>query len=81
MADLPIRKLTEKELKDKEDEKRIINEINNMSHYEMGRVYRFSTRTEFFDSSKPYWAIFKERFYTHFGGWNPALSKQVGWDH
>lgn len=32
----------------------------------------------YFDSTKPYWEIFNKRF-QNFGGWNPQLSKAIGW--
>lgn len=53
-------------------------EIDNMSHEEMARLWRFG------DSSNQYLQgntgdYFKHRLYNHFGGFNPTLSKKIGW--
>lgn len=74
MADQPIRELTD-------EEKAMIERINHMDHIEMARHWRFSTLTELFDSSKPYWSVFQDRFVNHFGGMTPEISKLIGWDH
>jgi hypothetical protein len=36
-------------------------------------------RSPYFDSSKPYYAVFKARF-DELGGFNAAISKKIGWD-
>ena len=62
---------------DFEEEK---NRINSMSREEMARLWRFAPAGHpYFDSSGPYWKIFKERF-DSLGGWSPSVSKSVGWD-
>ena len=60
------------------DEK-IVAEINSMSQIEMARLWRFApTGHLYFDSSKPYADIFKERFF-ELGGFTPSISKAIGW--
>lgn len=53
-------------------------EIDNMSHEEMASLWRFG------DSSNKYLQgevgeYFKDRLFNHFGGFNPSLSKRIGW--
>lgn len=57
----------------------IIEKINNMSQTEMARLWRFAPSGHpYFDSTKPFFKIFKERF-DNFGGFTPAISKTIGW--
>lgn len=56
-----------------------LEEISTMSHYAMGRAWRFAPigQETYFNEPKlaeAFTARFKE-----FGGWTPELSKQVGW--
>lgn len=52
--------------------------INSMSHIEMARLWRFApSGHKYFDSSLPYFEIFKERFKS-LGGFTPAISKEIG---
>jgi len=53
-------------------------DIDNMSHEQMAKLWRFG------DSSNQYLqgdagTYFKDRLYNHFGGFNPTLSKKIGW--
>ncbi len=57
----------------------IIAKINAMDHYEMCRLWRFGGPSHYFDSTLPYAEIFKERLFTHFGGFTPQISKSLGW--
>lgn len=64
--------MTEKETKE-------IEKINNLSHMEMARLFRFAPAGHpYFDLSKPFHEVFDKRF-KEFGGWTPAISKAVGW--
>lgn len=54
------------------------NEIDKMSHEEMAKLWRFG------DSSNRYLQgevgeYFRDRLFKHFGGFNPSLSKRIGW--
>lgn len=77
MADLPIRQKTEEDVKN--DIQRKIVEIENMTHIEMAHAWRHSPPgNEMFDPMGPYYEVFAKRW-AEFGGWNPAVSKAVGW--
>jgi hypothetical protein len=55
-------------------------EINEMSHLEMARRYRFSSSGDLmFRSDLPLNKLFMDRF-KQLGGWTPEISKRVGWD-
>ena len=57
----------------------IIEDINKLSQKEMARLVRFAPLGHiYFDSSKPYHAVFKERF-KNLGGFTPEISKKIGW--
>ena len=57
-----------------------IEKINNMTHEEMARLWRFAPAGHpYFDSTKPFFKVFKKRLFEHFGGFNPQLSKKIGW--
>lgn len=57
-----------------------IEKINNMSHIEMARLWRFApSGHKYFDSSLPYFDIFNKRFKA-FGGFTPKISKLIGRD-
>jgi len=55
--------------------------IDEMSHEQMARMWRFHVAgiTPIFDSALPLWPYFEARW-NNFGGWNPTLSKKIGWD-
>lgn len=54
--------------------------VNGLSHYEMARLFRFAPAgSPYFISGTPACEAFYKRW-KELGGWNPALSKQVGWD-
>jgi hypothetical protein len=52
-----------------------------MDQYTMCRNWRFApTGTEiYFRSDLPTGEAFKERLFTHFGGFTPEISKELGW--
>jgi hypothetical protein len=70
MSDLPIRKKTIEER---------IADINAMTHEEMAHAWRFSSDPSMFQMDSPLWPVFKERFFNHFGGFTPEISKRIGW--
>ena len=56
------------------------DEINAMSHYDMASLSRYAPSGHpYFDSTLPLWSIFNARF-KELGGWNPQLSKDIGWN-
>ena len=56
-----------------------INKMNQMSHVEMARLWRFApSEHPYFDSSMPYFKIFNKRF-KELGGFTPEISKAIGW--
>jgi len=60
-------------------EKEHIESINKLSQIEMARLMRFAPVGHiYFDSSKPFYKIFSERF-KELGGMTPAISKNIGW--
>lgn len=54
--------------------------ITEMEHFEMCRLWRFApTGSEiYFRSDLPTGEAFKERLFTHFGGFTPSISKALG---
>jgi len=62
-----------------EEQLSIIDQINNMSHFEMCRLWRFAPPGhEYFDKTKHYYAVFRDRLFEHFGGFTPEISKSLG---
>jgi hypothetical protein len=58
-----------------------IESINRMSQMEMARLWRFAPSGHpYFDSTKPYFEIFKKRF-SELGGMTTSISKQLGWEN
>ena len=58
----------------------IVEEINKLTHLEMGRIYRFAPVGHiYFDRGLPYYKIFGERF-EKLGGMTSDISKQLGWE-
>lgn len=54
--------------------------IDNMSHLEMARLWRFSPVGHiYFDRSKPFHAAFRKRFWDDFGGFTHGISKVLGY--
>lgn len=57
-----------------------IAKINQMSHEEMARLWRFAPPGHaYFQLDTPLWEAFKQRWES-FGGMTTGISKQVGWD-
>lgn len=54
-------------------------EIDDMSHEDMCRLWRFAPAGHFyFDSTLPFVEYYKERLFKHFGGFTPKISKEIG---
>ena len=54
-----------------------VAKINKMSQLEMARLWRFAPAGHpYFDGTKPYYKIFKERF-EELGGFTPEISKAL----
>ena len=57
-----------------------IKEIENMSHLELARIWRFAPPgDEMLDMTKPYSKIIEQRLFKEFDGFIPAISKALGW--
>ena len=54
-----------------------LKEVEEASHVQLGRWYRF-LESPSYDSELEILNLILERF-DKLGGWNPQLSKQVGW--
>lgn len=64
-------------MNNKERVKREIEKINNMSHFEMAKLWRYSPiGHEYFDVNLPYFEVFMDRF-RDFGGMTAEISKQI----
>lgn len=64
---------------DQEEIKKHTNIINSMSQTDMARMWRFTPSGHiYFDSSLPFYDIFKKRF-DELGGFTPGISKEIGW--
>lgn len=62
------------------DYDQVVEKINKMTQMEMASLWRFSPSGHpYFDSTLPYYEIFKKRF-SELGGFTPAISKAIGWD-
>jgi len=61
------------------EQQKTIDKINQMDHYEMCSLWRFSpVGHPYFDKTKPYVDVFKKRLFGHFGGFTPEISKSLG---
>jgi hypothetical protein len=58
-----------------------LQEIEKMDHYTMCKYWRFAPKgTEiYFRSDLPTGEAFENRLFKHFGGFNPEISKSLGW--
>ncbi len=55
------------------------DKINQLSRFEMARLWRFSPPGHiYFDSNLPFYDIFSKRF-AELGGFSPEISKELGW--
>ena len=61
------------------NEKMGIEKIKKMSHEDMCMLWRYSASGHpYFDNTKPYAKVFKDRLFKHFGGFTPEISKKIG---
>ena len=61
------------------EQKEVIKEIENMSHYAMCSLWRFAPSGHlYFDNTLIYSEIFEKRF-EKFGGFTSEISKSLGW--
>ncbi len=55
------------------------SKIDELSHKELARIWRFgSSDNELLQGEAG--EYFRDRLFNHFGGFNPSLSKGIGWD-
>jgi hypothetical protein len=60
--------------------KKYKEEIDSLTHEQMCSHWRFGTgKPEWFDSRCKESEYFKDRLFIHFGGFNPNISKKIGW--
>ena len=64
----------------KEDIDEALKEIAAMDHRTMCQYWRFGGSDIYFRSDLPTGNAFKERLFTHFGGFTPEISKELGWN-
>jgi hypothetical protein len=58
-----------------------VEAINKMGRYEMAEMWRYTPAGHpWFDSTKPYFAIFQARF-KDLGGFSPEVSKAIDEGH
>jgi len=56
---------------------KVVDRINSMTREEMCSLWRFAPSGHpYFDTTKPYNAVFKARF-DELGGFSPAISKAI----
>lgn len=55
-----------------------MNEIHNMDHFTMCKIWRFGGKEIYFRDDLPTSELFKERLFKHFGGFTPPISKALG---
>jgi len=61
-----------------ENQKRLKEDIDKMSHKELATLWRFGKSEN--DYLQGEIGIYlKDRLFNHFGGFNPSLSKEIGW--
>jgi len=61
------------------EQQAIIDKINKMGHYEMCSLWRYAPIGHpYFDKRLPYYKIYHERLFKHFGGFTPEISKSLG---
>jgi len=66
------------EIKLTEEQKKEIEKINQMGHFEMCKLHRFApVGHPYFDTTLPYSKVFEERL-KQFGGFTPEISKRLG---
>lgn len=65
----------------KEEIKKYKEEIETMTHIQMAYLYRFAPQGHpIFNTEYDIYQNFHKRFFDHFDGMTPEISKQIGWD-
>jgi len=60
------------------EQQAVIDKINQMGHFEMCSLWRFAPSGHpYFDDRLPYFRIFANRLFKHFGGFTPEISKAL----
>jgi len=60
------------------EQQAIIDKINQMSHYDMCDLWRNAPAGHpYFNADLPYFEVFENRLYKHFGGFTPEISKKL----
>lgn len=71
----------EKENELTEEQKDIIEIINNMSHYSICELWWHAPSGHpYFDKTLPFFKVFEKRLFEHFGGFTSEISKSIGWN-
>jgi hypothetical protein len=60
------------------EQRQTISRIIAMSHFEMCALWRSAPSGHpYFDASLPFYEVFRERLFQHFGGFTPEISKAL----
>lgn len=55
-----------------------IRKINKMNHKEMCRLWRYAPSGHpYFNIKLPYYKVFQQRLFEHFGGFTSKISKSI----
>lgn len=65
-------------IEDEMSEDEYKSKIDAMTHSELASLWRFGDSSNKLLQGKA-GQYFKDRLFNHFGGFNPSLSKQLGW--
>jgi hypothetical protein len=57
----------------------LLRKVEQMSHEDMARAWRFAPVGSPYFADQRVWDVFNARWQA-FRGWNPELSKRIGWD-
>lgn len=61
-----------------EEIKKMKEEIDSLSHYDMCHIWRFSDSENKMLQGEV-GKYFSDRLFNHFGGFNPKISEKLGW--
>lgn len=61
-----------------DDIDKLKEDIDNMSHEELASLWRFGKSENKYLQGEV-GEYLKDRLFNHFGGFNPSLSKKIGW--
>lgn len=63
-----------------EEIEKALKYINNMTHYELARLWRFGSSDHLYLKTPELFEVVKNRLFNEYGGMTPTISKLVGWD-